>query len=154
MTEISKQALSEVELLKEIYKKLAGENPALDLNKALSKASLLRGIADIVKVIPADLPTGLSTITQMSIVNGDVLAENVSPDVLFIDTEVVTDDISVTGLTIDLPGNYVFIRLESIIGAENTVTDIAFAGGLLTATDNIAPGFRSVLRFEKSMIIA
>jgi hypothetical protein len=53
MTEISKQALSEVELLKEIYKKLAGENPALDLNKALSKAALLRGIAEVAKPIPA-----------------------------------------------------------------------------------------------------
>jgi hypothetical protein len=47
MIEISKKSLSEAELLKEIYKKLSGDNPALDLNKALSKATLLRGIADL-----------------------------------------------------------------------------------------------------------
>lgn len=51
MTLIPQQALSEVELLKEIYKKLAGENPALDLNKALSKAQLLRAIANLAQPI-------------------------------------------------------------------------------------------------------
>lgn len=68
MSEISKKALSEAELLKEIYKKLAGDNPTLDLNKAQSKATLLRAIADIIdealiskniKLIPVELPDNL-----------------------------------------------------------------------------------------------
>ncbi|MDA3943701.1 MAG: hypothetical protein PF694_09210 [Bacteroidetes bacterium] len=69
MTEISKKALSEAELLKEIYKKLAGDNPALDLSKAQSKATLLRAIANVIdevliskklKLIPVELPEDLA----------------------------------------------------------------------------------------------
>jgi hypothetical protein len=48
----SNKALSEVDLLREIYKKLAGANPAIDTTKALSKASLLRAIASVAKPIP------------------------------------------------------------------------------------------------------
>ena len=44
---IPKQALSEAELLKEIYKKLAGDSPLLDLSKAQSRAQLLRAIASL-----------------------------------------------------------------------------------------------------------
>ncbi len=45
MNEIEKKAMSETELLRQIYLKLAGDSPALDTSKALSKASLLRGLA-------------------------------------------------------------------------------------------------------------
>jgi hypothetical protein len=48
----SGKALSENDLLREIYKKLAGANPAIDTTKALSKASLLRAIASVAKPIP------------------------------------------------------------------------------------------------------
>jgi hypothetical protein len=56
MSEISKKALSEAELLKEIYKKLAGDNTTLDLNKAQSKATMLRAIAEVTQA-PAVEPT-------------------------------------------------------------------------------------------------
>ena len=44
---VNEKDSDEVEQLVEIYKKLAGDNPALDLNKAQSKATLLRAIADV-----------------------------------------------------------------------------------------------------------
>ncbi len=45
MNELEKKAMSETELLRQIYLKLAGDNPALDTSKALSRNALLRGIA-------------------------------------------------------------------------------------------------------------
>ncbi len=64
MNEIEKKALSETELLRQIYLKLAGDSPALDTSKALSKASLLRGMAELPigggLTIVQDIPTTLN----------------------------------------------------------------------------------------------
>jgi hypothetical protein len=62
----SGKSLSENDLLREIYKKLAGDSPSLDMTKAHSKASLLRAIASVTKPIPLpDVPSGPSIVADI-----------------------------------------------------------------------------------------
>lgn len=85
------------------------------------------------------------------IFNGQSMAG--APQILLIDTGIVVDDLATEGgtpLEIDFPAGYVYHSMETLIGAENTVTNIAYASGYITASDNIAPGFRAILTFVKS----
>ena len=74
------------------------------------------------------------------------------PDLLYIDTGIVTGDYSVTPLAVTVPTGYNYQSIETLIGVGNTVTGITYSDGELTAIDNIAPGFRSIIKFERSKL--
>lgn len=142
---IQNKALSEVELLKEIYKKLAGESPALDLNKALSKAALLRGIAEVAKPIPVipSLPEGVANMSIYRLNNGDDLPEGVSPEMLIVDTGVIDPDESTqpTYVQLFIPSGYQV--LESFAKDENGT--FSYEGYVLTLSKTTTGGTVSLI---------
>lgn len=90
---------------------------------------------------------------QLHIFNTESLPGDYAPEILHIDTGIVIDDISTatgTPLEVVYPSGYHYVGMEVEIGALNTITDIAYVGNELTATDNIAPGFRAILEFHTS----
>lgn len=101
---------------------------------------------------PTVYAPGISNVTQYSLINGVTLPTGLQPDLLYIDTGTVTGDYSVTPLAITVPTGYNYKDIETLIGSGNTVNGITYATGELTALDNIAPGFRSILKFERTKL--
>ena len=99
--------------------------------------------------VPAVFAPGLAFVTKYTIENGDDLPTGLTPDILYINTGLITDDIESDPLAIDVPTEYVYVSIETAIETGNPVTGITYAEGELTATGNEAPGFTAVLKFER-----
>lgn len=98
-----------------------------------------------------------STLTEVRpilLTNGEALPEGITPDVLYIDTGLIVDDI-VAGVSISVPEGYNYFSMENKIEEGNTVTGIEFDSStkLLSATDNTSEGFRAILKFERSKLV-
>lgn len=102
--------------------------------------------------VPAVFAPGLAFVTKYTIENGDDLPTGLTPDILYINTGLITDDIETDPLAIDVPTGYVYVSIETAIETGNPVTGITYAEGELTATGNEAPGFTAVLKFERSQL--
>jgi len=80
---INQDIQTETNFLKEIYFKLAGENPALNLNQELSKAELLSGIAEVAKPV-ADPDVHFDVIASIydKLAGGEYSGEETTADIL------------------------------------------------------------------------
>ncbi len=98
---------------------------------------------------PTVYAPGISNVTQYTLVNGATLPTGIAPDLLYIDTGTVTDDIETTPYDITVPTGYLFTQVNILSGValtgflvyDKNDTIIATAGAVGVGIQTVATKF-------------